>query len=166
MFERFHEPREAYNFKLGAALKMENTALEILEDAIGAAQDEEIKADLRHHQKETREHIANLHRVFEAFEWEIDESPCPTIEALQKEGKSTAKKTDDSFVDSVILGGAMEVEHHEIAVYEFLILNARAMGRDDVVQLLQKNLENEQQTLQKVTSAAEAVAKVSPKQPA
>jgi ferritin-like metal-binding protein YciE len=61
MLERLTTPQEAYNFKLGAALKMERTVLEILDAGIEEAQ----------------------------------------------------------------------VEHHEIGVYENLILNAQAMGRVD-----------------------------------
>jgi ferritin-like metal-binding protein YciE len=58
--------------------------------------------------------------------------------------------------------GAAETEHHEIAVYEGLIINARAMGRDDVVDLLQQNLEQEQHTLEEVKSSLEEVVAVSP----
>jgi hypothetical protein len=35
----------------------------------------------------------------------------------------------------VILGGAAETEHHEIAVYEGLITKAEAMGEQDIVGL-------------------------------
>jgi ferritin-like metal-binding protein YciE len=41
--------------------------------------------------------------------------------ARRKEGKSRIKKTDDSVVDAVILAGALETEHYEIAVYETLV---------------------------------------------
>ena len=166
MFERLNTPQEAYNFKLGAALKMEQTTLEILEDSIDSAQDEKIKQLFRHHHDETKQQIANLEQVFAAFDWEIDDSPCPAIQAIQKEGKTNAKKTDDALVDSVILQGAVETEHHEIGVYENLIINAEAMGRDDVVQLLRKNLEVEQHTLDEVKDAQRQVAAVTPKQPA
>lgn len=153
MFERFEKPVEAYQFKLGAALKMEQTILGMLGENIDAAQDEQVKELLRRHQEETRQHIDVLEQVFGVFEWEIGESPSPAIEGLEKEGKALIKKTDDSFVDSVILQGAVEVEHHEIGVYTNLIVNARAMGRQDVVDLLEQNRRCEEQTLQKVTSA-------------
>lgn len=163
MFERLNTPDEAYNFKLGAALKMEQTVLEkILEDSIDEAQDDGLKRLFRHHAEETRQQIANLEQVFAAFGWDVDDSPCPAIEAIHKEGKTNIKKTDDAIVDSIILAGALETEHHEIAVYEGLIVNARAMGRDDVVGLLQQNLEQEQHTLQEATSALERIAAASP----
>lgn len=158
MFEKFDKPIEAYQFKLGAALKMEQTIVDMLEGSIEAAQDEQVREILRRHQDETRAHIEVLEQVFGVFEWEIDTSYCPAIEALEKEGKAMIKKTDDSFVDSVILQGAVEVEHHEIGVYTNLIVSARAMGRQDVVDLLERNRRSEEQTLQKVTSAQQQVA--------
>lgn len=163
MFERFEKPADAYNFKLGAALTMEKKIVEMLDENIAAAQDDQVKELLRAHQQETRNHIEILEQVFGAFEWDIDESPCPAIEGLDKEGKAAVKKTDDSFVDSVILQGAVEVEHHEIGVYTNLILNARAMGREDVVSLLEQNLHSEEMALQKVIALQEQVAAVSPK---
>ncbi len=167
MFERLNTPEEAFNFKLGAALKMERTVLEkILDDSIDEAQDDSLKKLFRHHAEETRGQIGNLEQAFAAFGWEVDDSPCPAIEAIHKEAKSNVKKTDDAIVDSIILSGAAETEHHEIAVYESLIVNARAMGRDDVVRLLLENLEQEQHTLQEVKTLAEQVAAVTPKQTA
>lgn len=53
-------------------------------------------------------------------------------------------------MDSVILSGAAETEHHEIAVYEGLITEAQAMGKRDIVQLLRENLEQEKHTLTEV----------------
>jgi ferritin-like metal-binding protein YciE len=163
MFERLNTPEEAYNWKLGAALKMEQTVLEkILADSIDEAQDEKVKQLFRHHADETRQQIRNLEQVFEHLGWEVDDSPCPAIEAIHKEAKTNIKKTDDAIVDSIILSGALETEHHEIAVYEGLIINARAMGREDVVRLLEQNLEQEQHTLQEAKSALEQAAAVTP----
>jgi ferritin-like metal-binding protein YciE len=159
MFERLNTPEEAYHFKLGAALKMEHTVLEkILEDSIEESQEDRLKELFRHHAEETRQQIRNLEQVFSAFGWEVDDSPCPAIEGIHKEAKANVKKTDDAIVDGIILSGAAETEHHEIAVYESLIIQARAMGRDDAVGLLQQNLDQEQHTLDEVKSALERVA--------
>lgn len=162
MFERLNTPQELYNYKLGSALKMEHTVLEMLDENIEASHDPSIKELLRHHQDETRQQISNLERVFAAFGWDVDDSPCPAIEGIEKEGKTNVKKTDEAIVDSVILSGAAETEHHEIAVYENLILNAQAMGRSDVVPFLEQNLEQEQHTLREVNSATQRIATAAP----
>ncbi|MBB4662207.1 ferritin-like domain-containing protein [Conexibacter arvalis] len=152
MFEHLNTPEEAYNYKLGATLKMENKVLDILDDNIEHAQDERVKALFRHHQDETRRHVANIEQAFRLMGWEIDDSPCPAIEGLEKEAKANVRKSDDALVDSVLLQGAVEVEHHEIGVYENLILNARAMGREDVAALLRQNIDEEMHTLEEVRS--------------
>jgi ferritin-like metal-binding protein YciE len=163
MFERLNTPQEAYNYKLGAALKMEQETLKILEDNVKNAQDSHVRELFEHHHEETEGQIGTLERVFSSFGWEPDDSPCPAIEGIRSEGKANAKKTDDSIVDSVLLQGAVETEHHEIAVYENLIINARAMGNEEAVRLLEQNLEIEQHTLEEVKRAEEEIAAVSPR---
>jgi ferritin-like metal-binding protein YciE len=165
MFERLNTPQEAYHYKLGAALKMERTVLEILQSSIDEAQDDEVVGALRDHLGQSGDHVRNLEEAFRALGAEIDDSPCPAIDGLQAEAKANAKKTDASIIDSILLQGAVEVEHHEIGVYENLILNARAMDRDDVAAILQRNLDNEEETLRRVLELQRRVAAVTPKDP-
>jgi ferritin-like metal-binding protein YciE len=166
MFERLNTPQEAYNYKLGAALKMEREVLDILDASIEKAQDEQVAAAFRKHRAESEDHVTNIEEAFALFGWEVDTSPCPAIEGLQKEAKANAKKADDALVDSMLLQGAVEVEHHEIGAYENLIINARAMGRDDVVAVLARNIGNEQQTLEEVKRLQEQLAATMPTQQA
>jgi len=53
----------------------------------------------------------------------------------------------------------IETEHHEIAVYDGLIIQAERMGDDDVIALLNENIEEEEATLKKAIAAAEQLAK-------
>jgi ferritin-like metal-binding protein YciE len=108
---------------------MEHSVLEMLDDNAQAAQSSELERLLRHHQDETREQIANLEQAFAALGWEVDDSPCPAIEGIETEGKATVKMADDAVIDDVLLSGAAETEHHEIAVYEGLITHPQAMGK-------------------------------------
>jgi ferritin-like metal-binding protein YciE len=166
MFERLSTPEETLNFKLGATLKMEGKILEILDENIEAAQDSRVKELLRAHRAESEQHVKNVEEAFGLFGWEVDDSPCPAIEGLEKEGKATVKKTDDALVDSVILQGALEIEHHELGVYENLLINIKAMDRDDAARLLHQNFESEQGALDKVRALQAEVAVVTPKQAA
>jgi ferritin-like metal-binding protein YciE len=56
------------------------------------------------------------------------------------------------------LSGVIETEHHEIAVYDDLIIKAEQMGDEDVVALLHENLEQEEATLDHAVKAAEKSA--------
>jgi ferritin-like metal-binding protein YciE len=162
MFERFTTPDEAFEFKLGATLKMEREVLKILDDNIESAQGEKVRGLLAEHRSESEQHVANVEEAFRELGWEPDDSSCPAIEGLRAEGKAMAKKADDSLVDSVILQGALEVEHHEIGVYENLLINAKAAGRDEVARILHRNFESEQEALDRVRALEAEVASTTP----
>jgi ferritin-like metal-binding protein YciE len=159
MFEKIETPRELFTYKLGAALKMEQTVLEMLGDLQEQSQHTELKQQFRHHAEETEQQIRNLEQAFAALGEEPDDKPCPAIEGIEKEGKANIKKTDDRLVDAVIVSGAMETEHHEIAVYEGLLAHAEAMGKAEVIPLLRQNLEQEQHTLAEVRALGERLAR-------
>ncbi|MGH3003327.1 MAG: ferritin-like domain-containing protein [Gaiellaceae bacterium] len=159
MFEKLTTPEEIFSFKLGSALTMENTILEMLGDLEEHAQRPELKQLFREHAEETRGHIGNIERSFEAFGEKIADSPCPTIDGLEKEGQSTIKKTDDSIVDAVLLAGAAETEHYEIAVYETLVTNAEARGAGEVAKLLGQNLREEQAALEQVKTLSKRISR-------
>jgi ferritin-like metal-binding protein YciE len=158
-------PQELFVHKLGAALTMEETILEMLEKLQDEASDSKLTRDLAHHHRETRQQVDNLHRAFQALGEQVDKQPCPAIEGLEKEGEQMIKNVDDDLVDSVILSGVIETEHHEIAVYDGLIIRAEAMGEEDLVALLLENLEQEEAALDKAVKATERLAKVEARQP-
>jgi len=158
MFEKLNTPEEIFSFKLGTALTMENDILEML----GKLQEETNRVELRDlfsaHAEETRQHITNIEESFRLLGEEPDDHPCLPIQAIDKDGKLAIKKTEDSIVDAVILAGARETEHYEIAVYETLVVNAEARGAPEVAALLRQNLEQEQAALAKVSDAASRIA--------
>jgi len=158
MFDKLNNSREVFGHTLGSALTMEQDVLDMLGDLEDKAQRQELKQQFRHHADETRQQIDNIEQVFRALGEEPDESPCVITKALDKEAKANIKMADDSVVDTVILAGAAETEHHEIAVYETLITQAEELGQPDVVRLLQQNLEIEQHTLEEVKQQQRQVA--------
>ena len=101
MFEKLRTPEEAYNYKLGSALTMERDIVEMLDGLIEESRDETLKQLLRVHQEETRGHARNIEQAFAAFGWEVDDSPCIVVEAIDKEGKLNIRKADESLVDSI-----------------------------------------------------------------
>jgi ferritin-like metal-binding protein YciE len=164
MFERLHTPEELFNWKLGSTLKMERKIVEMLDELVEEAHEEELKQALRLHQGDTREHVRRVEQAFQACGWDVEESPCAVIEAIEKEGKANLKKSDEAIADAVIVGGAIETEHHEIAVYEHLVTAARALDRLQVAELLQRNCEEERHTLEKMKGIGERIA-ARPRQP-
>jgi len=157
MFDKLNNSREAFGHKLGSAHQMEQDVLEMLGELEKKTQRDQLKRQFRHHADETRQQIENIEQAFRALGEKPDDSPCQVTKALDKEAKANIKMADDSVVDTVILSGAAETEHHEIAVYESLIAQAEQLGKPDVVKLLQQNLEMEQHTLDEVKKAQREV---------
>jgi ferritin-like metal-binding protein YciE len=158
--------QELFVDKLGAALTMEETILDMLEKLQQEARDASLRRNLQQHHKQTQGHVRNLRQVFTSLGEKPEKQPCPAIEGLQKEGEQLRGRVDEPLVDSVILGGVIETEHHEIAVYDGLIIQAERMGDDDVIALLNENIEEEEATLKKAISAAEQLAKKTVRQTA
>jgi ferritin-like metal-binding protein YciE len=152
-------PRELFVHKLGAALTMEERILELLPKLEEKAQDSGLKRLLNQHYRETQGQVQNLRQVFSALGEKADERPCPAIEGLETEVDTMLRRVDDSLNDAVILSGVMETEHHEIAVYDGLIIRAEQMGDADVIALLNENIEQEDAALKTAMSAAELLAK-------
>ena len=141
-------PRELYLHKLGAALTMERTILDMLPELEEEAHNLQLRQSLQQHRAQTERHVRNLEQAFQVLGEEVDDSSCPAIEGLEKEGQATLKMVDESLVDAVVVSAVCETEHHEIAVYEGLITNATAMGEPEVAALLEENLEQEKQALE------------------
>lgn len=158
MFDKLDNPQELFTYKLGSALTMEQTVLDMLGDLEEKAQSERLKQQFHHHAQETQQQIRNIEQAFGVLGEEPEDEPCPAIKGIEKEGKANIKKTDDALVDAVILSGAAETEHHEIAVYETLITQAEAMNRPNIATLLRENLEQERHTLEEVKQATREVA--------
>lgn len=152
-------PQELFVHKLGAALTMEETILGMLEDLQKQAHDPKLKQALAQHHRETEQQVGNLQRVFDAIGEPAERQSCPAIDGLKKEGETMLRQVDESLNDSVILSGVVETEHHEIAVYDGLIITAEKMGDDDVIALLNENVEQEAATLEKAIKASEQLAR-------
>ena len=147
--ENIETRRDLFVYKLGAALTMEKTILDMLPQLEEHAQHEQLRAGLEHHRTETERHVQNLESVFRALGEDVDDAPCPAIEALEKEGQANLKMVDDGLNDAVILSGVTETEHHEIAAYEGLITAARGLGETEAIALLEENLSDEQAMFQR-----------------
>ena len=153
-------PTELFVHELGAALTMEETIIELLENLQDKAFDGKLRQQLQQHHTETQQQVKNLRRIFEALGRQAEKQPCPAIDGLEKDGEQLIKQVDDALVDSVILGAVIKTEHLEVAVYDGLIIKAEQMDDDDIVALLQENLEQEEATLDKAVKAAEQSAQM------
>jgi ferritin-like metal-binding protein YciE len=152
------DPRELFLHELGDILYAERTLVSTLPKLQEEASDDELRTGFEQHLEETKQHVKNIEQAFEAIGEQPKAEKCPGIEGLKKEHDELLKQASPSLVDSVDLGAAARTENYEIAAYEGLLAMAEAMGESDVVSLLQQNLEQEQQALQKLQAIGKRLA--------
>jgi ferritin-like metal-binding protein YciE len=152
------DPRKLFTYKLGTVLSGEKKILSMLKKLEKRAQREELRQQFRHHREETEGQIKNIEQAFDVLGEKATGRTNPTVLGLAEQAETLYEKTDDEVLDAVLLGGAAETEHLEIALYEDLITQARAMGEERVVSLLEENLGQEQHTLEEVKRASEQIA--------
>lgn len=151
-------PHDLFVHKLGAALRMEHANLRLLEKLEQKSSDPKLGRQLRHHYLDTKRQVQNLHRAFEALGKEPESLAEPVVEGLEAKTDHMLDTVDGELVNSVILDGVIESEHHEIAVYEELIITAETTGEEDLVPLFQENLEEEEQSLDEAVKTAEELS--------
>ena len=149
------DARKLFVHQLGEALSMERTVLTMLKKNEQAAAEPTVKQLFAHHRDETEGQIRNLEQAFESLGEKATGHTCHGMEGMKKEAQDLVEKVAPELLDGALAGAATHVEHYEIATYEGLITKADAMGREEVVALLQENLEQEQHTLQEVSRAAQ-----------
>ncbi|ALR32524.1 rubrerythrin family protein [Chryseobacterium sp. IHB B 17019] len=135
----------------------ENAIIDALEKMQDAATTEELKEAFEDHQLQTKKHISRLEKVFKL----IDETPakkeCEAIKGIIKEGEEVIKSTEEGSMtrDAALIIAAQKVEHYEIATYGGLAQLAITMGHDKAADLLERTLQEEEDTDYELTEIAE-----------
>jgi ferritin-like metal-binding protein YciE len=80
------------------------------------------------------------------------------MDGLIKDGEELIKKhdADADTLDAGLIVSAQKVEHYEIAGYGSVRTFAERLGYDDAAALLQKSLDEEAETDEKLTQIAES----------
>jgi ferritin-like metal-binding protein YciE len=148
-------PRDLFLHELGDILHVERgLAEETLPKLIGEVTDEEFKSGLESHLEQTRQHVANVERVFELLGEEAEAEKCIGFEGMKTEHDQLVEESASMLIDIVDVGAAARTENYEIAAYEGLRRMAKAMGEDEAVELLDENLKQEKETLRDVEKIA------------
>jgi ferritin-like metal-binding protein YciE len=125
---------------------------------IDEVEDAEFKSGLERHLEQTERRVTNVERVFEILGETLHEEECIAFEGLRKEHEEMTKESSSSLIDLVDLGAAARTENYEIAAYEGLRRMAKAIGEEEAVALLDKNLAQEKETLREVEKIATRIS--------
>ena len=135
----------------------EKKILKALPKMARGADDQQVTAAFEKHLAETEGQVERLEEVFEILGTAARGKTCPAIDGILEEGSEILEDYKGSVsLDAGLVGAAQAVEHYEIARYGTLIAWATSLGRDDVAELLNANLEEEKATDEALTSLGEA----------
>src|SRR6186713_2226709 len=123
-----------------------------------AATSEELEDAFEEHLKQTERHVKRLEKVFQLIRQKPEGKKCEAIEGLTKEAKSIISETKEGSMtrDAALIIAAQKVEHYEIATYGGLVQLALTLGKNRVASLLDKTLQEEEETDHLLTDIAES----------
>lgn len=135
----------------------ENAILEALEKMQEAATTEELKDAFEDHHLQTQKQVKRLEKVFQLIDEKPEKKECKAIKGIIEEGEEVIKATEDGSAtrDVALIIAAQKVEHYEIATYGGLAQLAITMGHDKAADLLERTLQEEEDTDSLLTDIAE-----------
>jgi len=152
--------REKFLHELGDLYDAENRFLKGQQELLQAATDETLKGGIERHIAESEGQVKNLEQVFAALGEKAKAEPCDAAQGIVKEAQQNLKEAKTPEIRDCLIGSsAMKVEHYEIVSYRGLILGAEQMGQQEVVDLLKKNLQQEEKTAQQLEKHAPKLLK-------
>jgi ferritin-like metal-binding protein YciE len=133
----------------------ENQILKALPKMIKKATSPDLKRGFEKHLKETEGHVERLDKIFQ----ELEESPrgkkCKGMEGIIEDGKELMEEdAEPEVMDAGLIGAAQHVEHYEMAGYGCVRTYAELLGINNIAKLLQKTLDEETATDEKLTELA------------
>jgi len=134
----------------------EKQALRSLPRMAKAAQAPKLKQAFERHARETEGHIERLERIFAMLEEKGTGKKCKGMEGIVEEGKEVLEEEGDpAVIDAALISAAQRVEHYEIAAYGCVRNYADLLGYPQAAKLLQKTLDEESATDERLTKLAE-----------
>lgn len=165
MAQHMTTPRDLFVHELREALGFEQAILQTLPTLQKQAKDRELARGFEKHTKQTRGHVNRIEKVLRAVGAAPSAEPCPGIHGIQQEHTEFVRERPaQQVLDAFLTGAAARTEHYEIAAYEGLLAQARALGERDAVKLLDQNLKEDKQTLREVEKVSKRLARDGAKQ--
>ena len=146
---------ELFQHELTDIYSAEHSLLDALQQMAEESSDREIKRGFTQHRKETQAQIKRLEKIFRMIGEKPQAETCPGVEGLIKEKKVFMRERPSAeLLEFYNIGAAQKVERYEITAYESLIDMADKLGMSDAVDLLEQNLQEEEQALNKLKAIA------------
>lgn len=136
----------------------EQQLLKAIPEMQKACTTEELEDAFGDHLKQTERHVKRLEKVFQSIGKKAEGKKCEAMDGLIKEAKSIISETKEGTMtrDAALIIAAQKVEHYEIATYGGLVQLAITMDLNRAAEILDKTLQEEEETDSLLTDIAEA----------
>lgn len=149
--------RDLYLEQLKDLYSAETQLVDALPKMADAATAPELKNAFREHLSQTRQHVDRLEKIFLTLDDKPKGQTCEGMKGLIKEGEEMIKtKGEPEVIDAGLIAAAQRVEHYEIAGYGTVRTYAELLGEQDAVRLLERTLQEEEETDEKLSQIAES----------
>ncbi|MDF5708766.1 MAG: DUF892 family protein [Nostoc sp. S4] len=144
--------RDKFIYELGGMYDAEQRFLEAQQLMLQCSQHNQLKSLLETHIRETEQQVKNLEQSFSTLGQQPQRVTCDAAAGLISDAQKLTLLAGDNpkIVELIMAGAQAKVKQLEIFAYRGLIKEAEQLGQNQVVQLLQQNLQQEQQTVQKL----------------
>ena len=150
--------REFWFDELKDLYSAENQILKALPKMIKKASSDKLKKGFETHLQQTRGHVERLEKIFQKLGKSPKGKRCKGMEGVIADGKELMEEdAEPEVMDAGLIGAAQHVEHYEIAGYGCVRTYAELLGQDDFAKLLQKTLDEEKDTDEKLTELAQKI---------
>jgi ferritin-like metal-binding protein YciE len=149
--------KDLYLEQLKDLYSAETQLLEALPKMAEGAAASDLRKAFFDHLRQTQEQVTRLEQIFK----DLGESPkghtCEGMKGLLKEGNQMlSMKGEPEAKDAGLIAAAQRVEHYEIAGYGTVRTYAELLGRDEHARLLERTLQEEEETDELLTQLAES----------
>ncbi len=149
--------KDLYYHELKDLYSAEKQIIKALPKMAKAATSEELAAGFKKHLEETKVHAERLEKILSSHDQSTRGPKCKGMEGVIAEGaEMIEEEADDEVRDAGLIAAAQRVEHYEMAGYGTARTYAELLGDKDGAKLLQKTLDEEAATDEKLTDLAES----------
>jgi ferritin-like metal-binding protein YciE len=153
--------KDLYIHELKDLYSAENQLIKALPKMAKAATSEELIAGFEEHLEQTEKHAERLEQILNSHGETTRGPKCKGMEGVISEGDEMIKEdADDDVKDAGLISAAQRVEHYEMAGYGCARTYAELLGDTQGAKLLQKTLEEEKATDEKLTELAKSTINV------
>ncbi len=150
--------KDLYIDELRDIYDAENRLVKALPKLAKAATSDELREGFETHLEQTRGHVERLEEIFNGLDEKPTGKKCNAMAGLVKEGEETMDEDfEGEVMDAALIAAAQRVEHYEIAAYGCVAAWAELLGDNEAQALLEKTLQEEKETDQKLTELSRQI---------